>query len=233
MSIRIGRLTALFTFLFVSFSLYNFGCFSDNFKLGNNDRDNAVQDVRVYRAGTQITSIADMKVGEHVIIEGRAMNDHDDYARNAELSMTTTDEKILKILNSYYSNNSFFSVIRAESIGTAEILVGSAGVTVPVQMAVNAGVTAARPYILFRNSLVDTVRVGSAVEFTADYVSEANTTKEVTIVWTLLPKEQTFAQIANSGKNNTTVTGLKTGEVDLLARDAENTAAAALHLKIN
>jgi len=235
MSSRSGRLIASFTLVFTLVALYNFGCVSDNYKLGNDDRDSGVAAVKVYRAGAEISNVHDISVKSHVIIEGRALNETGDYARDASVTMVSTDEKILKILNNYVSNNSFFSVVQAVSSGTAEIIVGSAGISVPIEMSVSATASGdSIPYIVFKNNVTNTLKVGgAAVEYTVDYVTDAASTKETSFVWTLLPQDQTYALIASRVKNTATVIGLKTGEVDLQARDAENTAAAAIHLIIN
>jgi len=209
------------------------GCVSDNYKLGRNDAYYDVVNIKAYRAGAEVKSVSNIKVGDHLIIEGKAFNERGESIPNTYVTAVSTDEKIVKILNGYVSNDSYFAVCRGEVVGSAEILLAGGNRTLAVPFGVGEGaIGETKPYIKFKNITSDALLVGTSREYIAEYVNEQSKTAETSLVWTLNPDTGLLAKISSSTKTSAIVTGISTGEVLLLVRDASSTAAAGVTVTV-
>ncbi|HNY12554.1 MAG TPA: hypothetical protein PKK26_13275 [Candidatus Wallbacteria bacterium] len=205
------------------------GCVSDKYDLGRNDAYYDVASIKAYRAGAEVKSLSNIKVGDHLILEGKAFNEKAETIPNTYVTATSTDEKIVKILTGYASNNSYFAVCRGEVIGSAEILLAAGNKTIAIPFGVGEGtVGETKPYIKFKNITSDALLVGTSREYIAEYVNEQSSTTETSLIWSLNPSTELTAKISSTTKTSATVTAIATGEVSLLVRDASNTAASGV-----
>ncbi|EKD69655.1 MAG: hypothetical protein ACD_47C00047G0005 [uncultured bacterium] len=228
----------VFVFAFGALALIfwlNSGCSNDKLQLGVKEDEMYVSRIRTYRAGVETDSVAGIKVSEHLIIEGRAYNQNGTIASDSAVAMTTTDEKIAKILSVYRSKDSYYGVIRGENFGSVEILLTSGSVTVPFYLGVSTGTSGAqKPYIKFSSISTDPITVGSARQYNANYVdSNGAVSTSTALVWSLVPADEMVAKIASQTKDGAVVQGVSTGEVELLVKDAENTVASSVAIKVN
>ena len=209
------------------------GCVSDNYKLGRNDAYYDVTGIKAYRAGAEVKSISNVKVGDHLIIEGKAFNERGETIPNTYVTATSTDEKIVKILTTYTSLDSYFAVCRGEVVGSAEVVLTAGNRTIALPIGVGEGaVGQTKPYIKFKNITSDALLVGSSREYIAEYVNELSATSETSLIWSLNPSTELTAKISSTTKSSATVTAISTGEVSLLVRDAANTAAAGVTVTV-
>ncbi len=214
---------------------FNSGCSSDKLKLGLDDDTHFISRIRAYRAGVEVNMVDGVKVGEHVIIEGRAYNNNNTSVKDGSIAITSTDEKVAKILTSYRSADSFYGVVRGEAVGSIEILLSGGSITKPVFFGVStSAVGENKPYIKFNNISSEHIPVGTARQYNANYVDSNGTVSTATaLVWSLIPaNDTTVAEIASQTKDSAIVKGNATGEVELFVRDAENTVAASVAIKV-
>lgn len=209
------------------------GCVSDNYKLGRNDAYYDVTSIKAYRAGVEVKSVSNVKVSDHLILEGKAFNERGETIPNTYVTVTSTDEKIVKILTGYASRDSYFSVCRGEVVGSAEILLAAGNRTIAIPIGIGEGaVGETKPYIKFKNITSDALLVGTSREYIAEYVNEQSATAETSLIWSLNPNNELTAKISSTTKTSATVTGISTGEVSLLVRDAANSAAAGVTVTV-
>jgi|GEM_PF-6772253 len=232
MSKKIKLLSCLLFIFMVIYGL-NAGCSSEKLNLGINDDTSYVRELKTYRAGVETVEIPNVKVSEHVIIEGRTFNNKKSYVPDTPIAISTTDEKIAKILATYVSNNSYFAVVKGEAVGTAEVIFSGGSVTTPVKFGVStASSEGNRAYIKFKNINNDPILVGSARQYLANYVAaNGEISTSTSLIWSL--PDEVVAKIASQGKDNAILQGIATGEVNLVVRDAENTVAAGVLIKVN
>lgn len=214
---------------------FNSGCSSDKLKLGIDEDTHYITRIKAYRAGVEVNMVDGVKVGEHVILEGRGYNNNNTSVKDGSISITSTDEKIAKILTSYRSANSYYGVVRGEAAGSIEILLSGGSVTMPVFFGVITSASGeSKPYIKFNSVSSEHIPVGTARQYNANYIDSKGAISSTTaLVWSLLPlNDTTVAEISSQTKNSATVKGNATGEVELFVRDAENTAAASVKVKV-
>lgn len=213
----------------------NSGCSNDKMQLGIQEEELYVNLIRTYHSGVETNSAKGIKVGEHVIIEGRAYNQNGTIVSDSAVAMTSTDEKIAKILSVYRSKDSYYGVIRGEAVGSVEILLTGGSVTVPFYFGVSTGTSGdKKPYIKFSSISTDPITVGSARQYNANYVDSSGAVSTATaLVWSLVPADEKVAKIASQTKDGAVVQGVSTGEVELLVKDAENTVASSVAIKVN
>ncbi len=214
---------------------FNSGCSSDKLKLGVDEDTQYISRINAYRAGIEVNMIDGIKVGEHVILEGRAYNNNNTSVKDGAISITSTDEKIAKILTSYRSADSFYGVVRGEAVGSIEILLAGGNITRAVFFGVStSAVGDNKPYIKFNNVSSEHIPVGTARQYNANYVdSNGAVSASTALVWSLIPpNDTTVAEIASQTKDSAIVKGNATGEVELFVRDAENTVAASVAIKV-
>ena len=217
----------IFTFALGALALLfwlNSGCSNDKLKLGVNEEELYVARIRTYLAGVETGSISGVKVGEHVIVEGRAYNQNGTIVNDSAIAMATTDEKIAKILSVYRSKDSYYGVVRGEAVGSIEILLTGGSVTVPFYFGVSTAGTAGdkKPYIKFSGISTDPITVGSARQYNANYIDAAGAVSANTaLVWSLVPADEKVAKIASQTKDGAVVQGVSTGEVELLVKRSE------------
>jgi len=213
----------------------NSGCSNDKMQLGLQEEEMYVNRIKTYLAGAETNSVAGVKVGEHVLIEGRAYNQNGTIVNDSAIAMSTTDEKIAKILSVYRSKDSYYGVIRGEAVGSVEILLTGGSVTVPFYFGVSTGTAGdKKPYIKFSSISTDPITVGSARQYNANYIDATGTVSTATaLVWSLVPADEKVAKIASQTKDGAVVQGVATGEVELLVKDAENTVASSVAIKVN
>ncbi len=213
----------------------NSGCSSDKLKLGVNDDVHYISRIKAYRAGLEISSIEGVKVGEHVIIEGRAYNNNNNLVKDSALSITSTDEKVAKVLTVYRSYDSYYAVVKGEAVGSIEILLAGGNIAVPVCFGVSSSAGGDnKPYIKFKSISSEPILVGTARQYNANYIDENGlVSTSAALVWSLIPpNDNTVAEITSQNKDSAIVKGNSTGEVELFVRDAENTAAASVAIKV-
>lgn len=213
----------------------NSGCSNDKLQLGVQEEELYVERIKTYLAGIETNSATGVKVGEHVLIEGRAYNQNGAIVNDSAIAISTTDEKIAKILSVYRSKDSYYGVIRGEAVGSVEILLSGGSVTVPFYFGVSTGTAGdKKPYIKFSSISTDPITVGSARQYNANYIDANGAVSATTaLVWSLVPADEKVAKIASQTKDGAVVQGIATGEVELLVKDAENTVASSVAIKVN
>ena len=219
----------ILTFMVTAAFVITNGCSS---KLGLDENTVYVNSINLYNAGQPLSSSAKINVGDHYIVEARPLNKNAEVISNTSVAFKASDEETLKVLNTYSSGNSSFAIVKGEKTGTAEIIAQSGSISKYIQFGVgNSGNIGNIAYIKFNNASSDPLLVGASREYSADYIDTTGATKEASLVWTL-PNE-TYAKIASNAPNKATVTGVSTGEVTLFVRDAANTVAAGVLIKVN
>ncbi len=214
---------------------FNSGCSGDKLKLGIDENAHYITRIKAYRAGVEVNAIDGVKVGEHIIIEGRAYNNNNAAVKDGAISISSTDEKIAKLLTSYRSADSYFGVVRGEGAGSVEILLSGGNIVLPVFLGITSTPSGEnKPYIKFSNVSSEPIIVGTARLYSAEYIDSSGApSTTAALVWSLLPPDDTtVAEISTQTKDGATVKGNAPGTVELFVRDAENTAAASVKIKV-
>ncbi|MEZ7891540.1 MAG: hypothetical protein QMC67_07320 [Candidatus Wallbacteria bacterium] len=218
----------LAAFIMTLFFVVTNGCSG---KLGLDENTVYVANINLYNAGRLLNSSASVNVGDHYVIEARPLNKNSEIVANSSVAFSAADDAIVKVLSTYASSGSSFAIVKGVERGTSEVIAQSGGISKHIQFGVGNSAGGNLAYVKFNNASSDPLSVGASREYTADYIDVSGATKEASLVWSL-PNE-TYARIASSSGNKATVTGISTGEVTLLVRDAANTVAAGILIRVN
>ncbi|OQA74566.1 MAG: hypothetical protein BWY32_03567 [bacterium ADurb.Bin243] len=227
----------IFTFAIAVLSLafwFNNGCSNDKLQLGIQEESHYISKIKAYRSGGEVNTIAGVRVGEHVIIEGRAFNQNNTSVEDGAISISSTDEKIAKVLTVYRSDKSYYGVVRGEAVGSIEIILAGGNITLPVFFGVSTTSGGDnKPYIKFKTVSTEPIAVGTARQYNANYIDSKGAVSTTTaLVWSLVPANEAVAKIASQTKDTAVIQGIATGEVELLVKDAENTVASSVTINV-
>lgn len=210
------------------------GCDSGGLKLGLKEDEVRVMRLELAAPGVPSANrrVLSLAVDDNLIVQARALSATGTPVRNEAVAFASNDEERLRVLATWGSWPDYFAALRGVAKGTAEVICTAAAVSDRITVAVGDAVAAAtRPFIRFLAPDGDPIPVGASRVFTAEFVDETGAVSPTaSLVFTL--SSDAIARIDSSTRTTVTVTGLATGEVNLFARDAANSAGAGISLSV-